>query len=228
MRILAVESSAQAASAALTDDGKLICELYSNLNMTHSQTLLPMCERIFETCGITAQDVDLFAVAAGPGSFTGIRIGIAAVKGMAFAAEKPCAAVSTLEALAHNVKIFNGVICAAMDARCKQVYNALFESDGENLTRLTEDRAISIDDLLSELKNMKKSVILVGDGANLCYNVKRCGNLILAPENLKFQHASSVALAAENAAAISASDLDAFYIRLPQAERERLARGLKQ
>ncbi len=228
MKILALESSAKSAGAVLTDDGKILCEVYSNLGLTHSQTLLPMCEYIFNTCGVSAADIDLFAVSAGPGSFTGIRIGVAAIKGLALATDKPCTGVSTLEALAHNVKDFKGIICTAMDARCAQVYNALFESDGSNITRLTEDRAISIEDLKKELKKIKKSIILVGDGAMLCYNEFRMKRVILAPEHLRYQHASSVAEIASNAEKVSPQELEAKYLRLPQAERERLAGGNKK
>ncbi|MBQ3593154.1 MAG: tRNA (adenosine(37)-N6)-threonylcarbamoyltransferase complex dimerization subunit type 1 TsaB [Clostridia bacterium] len=227
MKILALESSAKSAGAVLTDDGKVLCEVYSNLGLTHSQTLLPMCEYIFNTCGVTASDIDLFAVSAGPGSFTGIRIGVAAIKGLALAADKPCAGVSTLEALANNVKNFRGIICAVMDARCAQVYNALFESDGSNVTRLTEDRAISITDLKNELKKIKKNIILVGDGAVLCYNEFRMKRVVLAPEHLMYQHASSVAEIASKSERISPQALEAKYLRLPQAERERLSGGKK-
>lgn len=228
MKILALESSAKSAGAALTDDGKVLCEVYSNLGLTHSQTLLPMCEYIFNNCGISASDVDVFAVSAGPGSFTGIRIGVAAVKGLALAADKQCVGVSTLEALANNVKNFKGVICAAMDARCAQVYNALFESDGSSITRLTEDRATSIADLKAELKKMKKNIILVGDGALLCYNEFQMKRAVLAPEHLRYQHASSVAEIASYAEKISPKELEAKYLRLPQAERERLSGGNKK
>ena len=131
MKILAVDSSAIPASAAVWEDGRLLGEFYSNTRQTHSQTLLPMVENLLKCTQTALNEIDLFAVSAGPGSFTGVRIGVACVKGLAMPEDKPCAGVSTLEAIAWNLAHLRGTICAVMDARCQQVYNAVFEADGE-------------------------------------------------------------------------------------------------
>ena len=230
MKILALESSAVAASVCLCEDEKLIAQSYENSGLTHSVTLLPMVEEMLARGGVALEAVDVIAVAAGPGSFTGLRIGVSAAKGLAWALDKPCAKVSTLEAMAWTLAFFPGELCPVMDARRGQVYNARFASDGERLTRLTPDRAISIGELAEELQESGREQILVGDGAQLCYNElnKQGLPLRLAPPNLRFQSAWGVARGAlEQARAgelITAAELVPDYHRLSQAERERLAR----
>ena len=230
MRILALETSAKAVSAAVTEDGKVLCSGYQDTGLTHSRTLMPIVEHLFRNTGLTMADCDAVAVAAGPGSFTGIRIGVAAAKGLAFAADKPCAAVSTLEAMARNVAHMDALVVCAMDARRKQVYNALFQADGERLIRLAPDRAISLEELGEELKKIKKRKIVVGDGAKLCYNALReqDSQMELAPEPLRMQSAQGVARAAlEQIRAgrlVKGRELVPVYHRLSQAERERLER----
>ena len=152
MKILALESSAVACSVCLTEDEELIAEAYENSGLTHSVTLLPMAEEMLKNCGVKLEDVDVVAVAAGPGSFTGLRIGVSAAKGLAWTLDKPCAKVSTLEAMAWNLVGFEGNLCPVMDARRSQVYNALFSSDGQTVARLTPDRAISLEELTEEVK----------------------------------------------------------------------------
>lgn len=231
MKILALDTSAKAASAAVCENGKILAETFLNVKTTHSQTILPMCEAMLNTLGLTPGELDGFAVSVGPGSFTGLRIGISAVKGLAFAADKPCVGVSTLDALAQNCADFEGIICAVMDARCNQVYNALYEASGGTVRKLTEDRALLLADLLEELKSLKKMVLLVGDGADLCYNRTKEQTIHwrLAAPAARFQRASSVALLAETAFAQgktqTAGELLPVYLRLPQAQRERLSRG---
>lgn len=228
MKILAFESSAKAASVALWEDGVLLAEQFQNNGKTHSATLMPMAESILRECGLRAGDIDCVAVAIGPGSFTGVRIGVSAAKGFAWAAEKPCCPVSTLLGMASQLTMLEGVICPVMDARRNEVYNALFESDGKTLTRLTEDRAISLADLKKELEPVKKNIFLVGDGSKLCYNIlkEEIPNLIFPPAHLEMQRASGVAMAAEALAeqgmTVSANDMTPSYLRLSQAERERL------
>ena len=158
MNIFAVDTSAVAASCAFFDGQKIISEFYTNVGLQHSKTLAPMIESALKCTEMSLADVDVFAVSKGPGSFTGVRIGISAVKGMAFAENKSCVGVSTLEGLAYNLETAEGIICPVMDARCNQVYNALFEFEKGKLKRLCDDRAISVDELQSELKNEKKSV----------------------------------------------------------------------
>ena len=233
MLILAFETSAKAASVALTENGKLLGESYQNTGLTHSQTLMVMAEDTLKQCGKTAQDVQAVAVAAGPGSFTGVRIGVAAAKGFAWGAEIPCFGVSTLEAMAESLGVYEGLVCACMDARRNQVYNAVFSAEGGVLTRVTEDRAIALSDLKEELKKAEKPVFLVGDGANLCYNTLRADvpNLILPPEHRIHQRAVGVAILAQRMSdagiAPSGGELEPNYLRLSQAEREKLERENK-
>lgn len=234
MKILAIESSAKAASVCLCEEEKILAESYQNSGLTHSRTLLPMCQSMLENCGITLEEVDVIAVAAGPGSFTGLRIGLATAKGLAWPGEKRCCGVSTLEAMAWNLAHMDGMICCAMDARRNQVYNALFEAKGGVLTRLTPDRAISLETLFQGPNAEKRTQIVVGDGAELCYNyaVPLGADLMLAPPHLRYQRATGVARAAliraRQGALITAGELAAHYLRLSQAERERLERIQKE
>ena len=170
MKILAFETSAKAASVALLDGGKLLAESYQNTGMTHSQTLMVMAQDLLKTCGLSPKEVDAVAVAAGPGSFTGVRIGVAAAKGFAWGAELPCYGVSTLEAMARNLGIWQGYVVPAMDARRSQVYTAIFHAEKGVLTRVEEDMAISLQELGEKIKNYEENIFLVGDGAQLCYN----------------------------------------------------------
>lgn len=233
MRILAFESSAKAASVALMQDGVLLAESFQNNGKTHSATLMPMAQQVLMDCGLTAAELDAVAVAKGPGSFTGVRIGVAAAKGLAWGAEKPVCGVSTLEAMATQLSMQAGIICPVMDARRGQVYNALFQSDGKTLTRLTSDRAISLEDLKKNLEKAEKTIFLVGDGTKLCYNTlsEALPHLTLPPAHLEMQRASGVAMAAERLAQQGGlqapGELVPSYLRLSQAERERLEK-LKQ
>ena len=219
---MAVESSAVSASAAVCDNGRIISENYINAGLTHSQTLMPMIKNCMDTAGVTLSDIDLVAVAHGPGSFTGIRIGIAAVKGIAFGG-KECCGVSTLEGMAYNLKGTDCVALCAMDARCSQVYMAMFDC-GDEVVRLCEDKAVMIAEIPEMIKNLKKDVIILGDGAELCYNYLKtiCNNVRLAPVISRYQRASGVALAAECGAGerVTADKLTPVYLRVPQAERE--------
>ena len=230
MKILAIESSAKAASVCLWEEGKLLAESYQNSGMTHSRTLLPLCVSMLEHCETTLSQVDVVAVAHGPGSFTGLRIGLSTAMGLSWPEEKPCCGVSTLEAMAWNLSHVDGLICCAMDARRQQVYNALFRAQGGALTRLTPDRAISLEELFRDPLMAEKAQILVGDGAELCYNEGKTRGLPvrLAPPHLRFQRASGVAMAAalmaERGELYPAGELRASYLRLSQAERERQER----
>ena len=230
MLILAFETSAKAASVALLEDGKLLGESYQNTGLTHSQTLMVMAENLLSQCGKTASDVTAAAVAAGPGSFTGVRIGVAAAKGFAWGREIPCYGVSTLEAMALSLGAYQGYICPCMDARRSQVYNALFYVNHGMLERMSEDRAISLAELGTELKSLKEPIFLVGDGSNLCYNtlLESVPNLVLPPEHRMHQRAVGVALAARKMAEAGdpgdANALSPNYLRLSQAERERAER----
>ena len=234
MLILAFETSAKAGSVALLDEKKLLGESYQNTGLTHSQTLLAMGEDLLKSCGYSAQDVTAVAVAAGPGSFTGVRIGVAAAKGFAWARELPCCGVSTLEAMALNFGAWDGYICPVMDARRSQVYNALFEAKQGTLERIREDRAISLEELGEELKNLEKPIFLVGDGSVLCYNtlLEKVPGLVCPREHRMHQRAAGVALAAkamlERGERCDGAALQPNYLRLSQAERERLEKQKQQ
>ncbi len=248
MLILGLDSSAVAGSCALCEiyaedssKNKIIAGSFINTRQTHSQTLLPMAENMLNCVQIPMKDVEGVAVTAGPGSFTGIRIGAAAAKGLAFALNIPCFAVSTLHAMAYNLIGISCIACAVMDARCNQFYNALFRINESGVERITEDRAISAEELFRDLKQYKNErIILVGDGAEFAYrilnNVQISTNkeyllnnvqIELAPLELRLQKAESVCLAAAEYKQMSAKELLPIYLRLPQAERERLARENK-
>ncbi len=223
MKILSVDSSSITASVAITENGKILSEKFINNGLTHSQTLMPMVEGALNDSNILIKDIDLFAITNGPGSFTGVRIGIASVKGMADALSKKCMAVSTLEAIAVPLKKEDVIACAVMDARCNQVYTAIFN----NGVRLCEDKAILIDELGEELKQFNKKVVFIGDGSILCY--ERLCEIIqdceVADEKIRYVHGSSVGFLAEEKIKngeepINSANLVPFYLRLPQAERE--------
>lgn len=225
MRILAIESSAKAASAAVCDEGKLISQYWQNSGLTHSRTLLKMTEDMLSGLDMTIRDMDLIAAARGPGSFTGIRIGIAAAKGLAWGADKPVCGVSTLEAMAYHLRDREGIICPVMDARRGQVYNALF-SGGDIPVRLSEDRAISMQELTLEAKKNGRTFFLIGDGAEMCYEAmsKDGADVRLAPVPVRLQTAWGVAAAAAHGEISRPGELTPNYIRLSQAERELMSK----
>ena len=227
MKILAFETSAKAASVALTQGGKLLGESYQNTGLTHSQTLMVMAQDLLRQCGVAISQLDAVAVAKGPGSFTGVRIGVAAAKGLAWGAELPCVGVSTLSAMAVGLGAWQGYVCPVMDARRSQVYNALFHVDCGKYTRIREDRAISLQELGEDVKNLSQPIFLVGDGSVLCYNtlLEAVPALVLPPEHRMHQRAVGVALEAQRmmheGAIPPAAELVPNYLRLSQAERER-------
>ncbi len=234
MLILAFETSAKAGSVALLQDEELLAESYQNTGLTHSQTILSMAETMLKSCGYTPQDVQAVAVAAGPGSFTGVRIGVAAAKGFAWGGELPCYGVSTLEAMALNLGAHEGYVLPVMDARRSQVYNALFRVRQGKTERLCPDRAISLEELGQEIKNLSGPIFLVGDGSLLCYNTLKDiqPDLVLPPMHRMHQRAAGVGLAAAGLIAAGVAGdgagLEPNYLRLSQAERERLNKENKE
>lgn len=227
--ILAIDTSATPVSCAVVRDDRLLVSYYSHTGLTHSQTLMPMISSALSTAQLSVSDVDAIAVSVGPGSFTGVRIGVSAVKGLAYADDIPCIPVSTLAAMAKSIEgiIFDGIVCCVMDARCRQVYCALFEQGTDGIqNRLTPDEAISLDQLRERLLEQGRAVMFVGDGSRLCY--EELGDLplpcSLAPVSVRMQSAVGVALVAqpqfERGQTVSAQDLLPAYLRLPQAERE--------
>lgn len=225
MKILAIDSSAIVCTAALCEDGELIAEMTVNTGNTHSQTLLPIVEQILKVSETALDELDAFACSTGPGSFTGVRIGVATVKGIAYGKNKPCLSVSTLEALAQNLKGFDGILCPVMNARRNQVYNAIFECKDSVITRLCPDRALSIDELDEELSAMDKPIYLCGDGYDITLNGLKKTKVCYVPERQRLQSGYSVALSAFEKIArgetISDAELVPIYLRPSQAERER-------
>lgn len=234
MKILAVDSSGLSASVAICEDDKVVSEFFINAGLTHSETLAPMIDSSLKNAKIDPSEIDLYAVTCGPGSFTGLRIGLATVKAMAFSNNKPCVGVSSLAALAQNLlesSDESDIICACIDARCGGMYNALFkctrESGSKKIIRLCEDRAIFVEDLMGELRNSECSINFVGDAALMCYNTIRANfksdNLKLAsPQDNHINAAKVLALGrrlCEEGLYVSALDLNPNYIKIPQAER---------
>lgn len=221
MKILAIDTSALTATAAILSEDMLIGEISTTTKLTHSQTIMPMIDELLKKVSLDITDIDLFACSEGPGSFTGLRIGIGTIKGLAYGLQKPVVGVSTLEALAHNIDITDLVICPIMDARRGQVYNGLYRYNDGRLTCIEEPRALSIEELCGELT---ERTLFVGDGVNVHKEkIKEFlgDNAVFAsPQNL-LQRAGSVAFAALGKEAVSSEDLTAVYLRKPQAERER-------
>lgn len=229
MKILAIECSATPASVAVLDGQKLLASAFVNVKLTHSQTLIPMVESTLKAAKLDINGIEGFAISSGPGSFTGIRIGISAVKGLAAPKKLPCVAVSTLLSMAQNYSDTDCIVCAVMDARCNQLYNALFDIQNGEITRLCNDRALLCDELLEEIKalsqNSNKNVIIIGDGAEIFYKAaKELENVKRAHPSREFQNAVGVGYSAlmsfENGEVLSPNELVPFYLRLPQAERE--------
>ncbi|MDO4175437.1 MAG: tRNA (adenosine(37)-N6)-threonylcarbamoyltransferase complex dimerization subunit type 1 TsaB [Eubacteriales bacterium] len=236
MKILTLESSSLSASVCVTEDTKLLAQSFQNCGMTHSATLLPMIDHVMTASQLTMDDIDAVACVTGPGSFTGVRIGVSTAKGIADGKNLPCIGVSSMAGNAWNVApLTDRLICPVMDARRNQLYNALFLFSDGVLQRLTPDRLIPMDELKKELISSKKSVLLVGDGAQICYNnltVSSDLDIITAPPGLIYPCAHGAAMEAHRLAQeghlVSAAQLMPCYLRQPQAVRERLAREAHQ
>ncbi len=229
MKFLTIDTSSVTACCGVVDTAvdTVMSECFADVPLTHSQTVLPMTNTALSSAGLSLEDIDALAVCSGPGSFTGVRIGVAAAKGLGFEKDMPCASVSTLEALAMNFDgiPFSAVICAVMDARCRQVYTATFSCDNGVITRLTADDAMSIDDCKAALAAIGRPVVFVGDGACLCHDAcKDDLDCVAAPSHLRYVRPRGIALAATSLAKedklMPASQLQPTYLRLPQAERE--------
>ncbi len=229
MLIFGIDTCCMAATAALVDEKVLLAQTVVNHGKTHSQMMMPQVEEMFKICGIDPKSVDAFAAAVGPGSFTGVRIGVATAKAMAQAAQKPCIAVSTLEALAYSSKYFDGIVAPILDARRNQVYNALFDCKKGISTRITPDRALALSELLEELKAYNKDVIFMGDGTLVFEDEIRevlGERAFFAPKTTRMNLAGAVAeLGLEKFKAgepVAYGELVPEYVRLSQAEQDRL------
>lgn len=225
MKILGIDSSAKSASVAVVEDSKILSSFFIHSGLTHSQTLMPMIDNALKCAEIPLNEIGIIAVNKGPGSFTGIRIGVAAAKGLADTLSIKTCGVSTLLSMAYNLLPFDCVACCVMNARCNQVYTSLFDITGSVVTRITDDCAISIDELALKLKDIDKRIILVGDGADLCFDKFKdiLPEIEVASEAYKYQNAAGVCFAAENTPSeqyCNSCELIPEYIRLPQAERE--------
>ena len=230
--VLAIDTSAKPVSCALAEENRVIAEFYAHTGLTHSQTLMSMIENALSITGKTVSDLDAVAVNAGPGSFTGVRIGVSAVKGIAFAGDIPCVPISTLESMAEKACLFpHTVACCLMDARCQQVYAALFErgEDG-TLCRLADDEALTMAQMEERLTALGRPIVLLGDGSEMCYRAwkDKIPNVSLAPAAVRYQSAASTAIIGARRFAdgcfITPEELQPMYLRLPQAERELNAR----
>ena len=230
MKILAIDCTAGPASVAIVEFSNkvnILASSFKNEGLTHSQTLVPMIDEVLNAAQTDLFAIDYFAINAGPGSFTGVRIGVAALKGItALDSAANCIPVSTLESMAYNFVNEDVTVCAAMDARCSQAYTALFEIKSGNVRRLFPDDALLISDIGERLKSFENQIIFVGDGASLCYNnlVNKI-NCKLAEDDKLYQNAISVALCAKDMLdsgfePIRSSELLPVYLRAPQAERE--------
>lgn len=231
MKILAFDGTAKAATVAVSEGDKVLGLYTVDNGLTQSELLLPMAENLLKSLNLDFSDIELYATSVGPGSFTGVRIGVSLVKGLAFGRNIPCVGVSTLEALAENLKGISGIILPCMDARRGQVYSATFRCDGHNVERLTEDRAIALSDLAEELKAYEgEAIYLSGDGYAVAkkaltdLGIKLCET----PDLLILENAASVARVAmkkyDNGEVLTDSEIAPVYLRMPQAERERLER----
>ena len=231
MNILALDSSAAVASVAITRDDRVLGEYLLDNGNTHSETVLPMTESLLSRLSMTVDDIDLFAVSIGPGSFTGLRIGVATIKGLSFGKNKPCVGVSTLEALAYNLEGFSGILCPVMDARRGQVFTALFRSDGKTIERLLPDCAMDLSELNEKLSAFSEPIYLMGDGYTLAKEALTV-ETEKTPERLIPQSARSVArLALRDFLAKNTTDASALapiYLRLSKAERERAEKEMRK
>ncbi len=228
MRILAVDTSTNVASAAILEDQVIIGEYNCNRGKTHSQRLMPMVQHLMETTGLTVNDIDAFSASIGPGSFTGLRIGVTTIKAMAFAAEKPVISVHTLDALAYNLPFAENLICPMIDARNNQVFTAIYRFIGDKLERLTDYMGIPVTELADILRKMEGDTVFLGDACNMHrdYFVSELGNRVkIAPPGTALAKASSVAILAGKAYSEGklerCYDMVPFYLRKSQAERER-------
>lgn len=219
MKILSIESSAAAASAALWEDGKIVYETVINNGERHSRTLCALVESLFTHTGVSANEVDCFAVSAGPGSFTGVRIGISIVKGLAFEKGQKCVPVSSLLAAAWPLRNFGGIVAAAMDARVGRVYGAVFRAGGGKLIRQSEDQALPAGEFAAYVKSFGEPVALCGDAAELLKDALPEAVSPLCEPGVLRAGACAQAAAEHLDQAVAPEALSPVYLSLSRAEK---------
>lgn len=219
MLVLGIDTSGKTASVALCNENTVLAQTTVLTKLTHSQVIMPLCQAVLTNACEKLENVDGIAVADGPGSYTGLRIGISAVKAMSFALNKGCAGISTLEALAYNFKGIKALVCSVMYARLDLVYAAFFESNGEKIVRLTDDRIISDKELFYEIKKFN-NIILTGDYAQEFTKKYQSENMLLAAPHLRLQLASSLCFAALDKGLTSPDILNAEYLQITKAEKD--------
>lgn len=228
MKVLAIDTSTALASVALTEGDKVLAECSVSNIKTHSKVLMSMISKLFDWASLKPEDIDVIGISIGPGSFTGVRIGLATAKGMAISLKKPVVGVPTLDGLAQNTPFFDGIVCPILDAREHQVNNALYRFEGGCLKRLTEYRAIAVDELINELKNYSERIVISGDGVFLYreqFTKALANKVVVAPVNAIMPRASSIAclaaLRAEEGAASDSKEVMPIYLKKSYAERIR-------
>lgn len=226
LKILAVDSSSATASVAIAENDKIIAEYFANCGLTHSETLAPMIQSILCNSKVDINEIDLFAVCNGPGSFTGLRISVSIVKALAMVTNKPCVGVSPLHALAYNFIDENSLIYSAINSRKDEIYSAVFKSENKIITRLTDDKSVMLDEIADDFKNLDGDLRFVGDGAIICYDILKSNdklNVFPIKDSNKFIKASNIAFIAQemkNQNNLSDSySLPINYLKLSQAER---------
>lgn len=231
MRVLGIDSSGLVASVAIVEEGNLLAEYTVNYKKTHSQTLLPMLDAVVSMLGMDLEGIDAIAVAGGPGSFTGLRIGSATAKGLGLALQKPLVRIPTVDGLAYNLWGCGDLVCPLMDARREQAYTGLYAFKPEGMEAVVPQCAVGIQEIISRINGIGRPVVFLGDGVPVfCNYIEDCCNVPFsyAPAHLNKQRAAAIASLAlvylKEGKTETAAGHRPDYLRLSQAERERLAR----
>lgn len=220
--VLGIDTSGKNASVALMSEEKMLAQYFVETQKTHSQVILPLCEKMLGDLGKTVKDVDRFAIAAGPGSYTGLRIGISAIKALAFGLDKECSGVSTLESIAYNFIGCDKTVCTVMKARLDIVYCAVYRTSGNEVTEVMGDCMMKMSELIEKLKAMKTPVVAAGDAAAALAEEAADPDITLAPAHLRMQLASGICMCAMNKKGQSPYELNAVYMQITKAEKDLL------
>lgn len=223
--MLGIDTSGKNASVSVCSENQMLAQYFVQTQKTHSQVILPLCQKMLDDLGITVRDIDRFAVAAGPGSYTGLRIGISAVKALAFGLDRECSGISTLEAIAYNFSGMEGIVCAVMKARLDIVYCAVFKISGDEILRITEDRMLTRSELFTELEKYQEKIIITGDAAEDFVRASDNKNLYLSPPHLRYQLASGICMSAIKKPGQKPGEISALYMQITKAEKDLLEKG---